>query len=479
MQTLIETKSISVTLNTFKVLHDLSISIKKGERIGLVGANGAGKSTLLKTLAGIISPDIGIVKKDPQTDIGYLPQITRSDVRADQKRSGGENTKLILSKLFSKQHNLYLLDEPTNNLDYEGLEWLEKEILKPANKSMAFVIVSHDRNFLDKTINKIIEIDELTRTARQFTCSYSEYREMKKAEIENQWQRYDESIEEKNRLKKSTTQKSEWIRKIEKKRADNRKLPPKVVKPDAAYLRDLEGAMGRRVKIMQKRLDKMTEKISTLPKPSDAPPINLSFDKTERSGENVFALKNICFSYDSKTQILDDVNFEVKYGERIHITGKNGSGKTTLVKILLGELQPTSGDLYIGTRVHIGYLQQDDAGRFDKNIIDYVCEILGIVRNDEQEGILRKTLKYFNFEDSDAKKTLRQLSSGEYSRLQLFLIKMMKPNCIILDEPTNHLDIEAVEALEKGLKDFPGTLIVVSHDKRFMEEIGLNREWKL
>ena len=479
MQTLIETKSISVNFGTFKVLHDLSLTIEKGERIGLVGANGAGKSTLLKILAGIISPEIGTIKKDNKISVGYLPQISKDDNRADQKRSGGQNTKLILSKLFTKQHDIYLLDEPTNNLDNEGLEWLEKEVLKPANKASAFVIVSHDRNFLDRTVNKIIEIDEVTRTARQFTCSYSEYRELVKKEIENKWKRYEEASEEKTRLKKSTAQRSEWIRKIERKRANNRKLPPKVEKPLAAYLRDKEGAMGQRVKIMQKRLDKITDKITTLPKPEIAQPINLFFDYTERSGENVFTLKDVCFSYDSKKKIISDLNLEIKYGERIHIVGKNGSGKTTLIKMLLNELKPTSGKLNIGTRVHVGYLQQEEKGRLDENIIDYICRILEVVRNDEQEGILRMTLKHFNFNDNDSKKTLRQLSSGEYSRLQLFLIKMMKPNCIILDEPTNHLDIDAVEALEQGLKEFSGTLIVVSHDKRFVKEVGLEREWNL
>ncbi len=479
-KTLIEVRGVNINFGTFEALKDISFSIEKGERIGLVGANGAGKSTLLKALTGKIPVDIGNIVIHPQVNVGYLPQITIGDTRSNDQKSGGEKTKLILSKLFSAQHDIYLLDEPTNNLDVEGLTWLEKEIHNPSNESSAFVIVSHDRDFLDRTVNKIIEVDELTRSIRQFKCSFSEYRDIKKKEQEDHWKKYEETVDEKKRLKKSTNQRQEWIKDIERKRINNRKLDAgEKEKPRAAYLRDKEGAMGQRAKAVQKRMNKISENLNDLEKPERKLPINLEFENTERSGEVVFRLDDIVYIYGQNISKIGPINLEIKNAQRVHIVGKNGAGKTTLIKILLNEINPTSGSFTLGSRVQVGYLPQEDILKPDENIIDVMCDVLNITRNDEEEGLLRRTLKRFGFEEEDSKKNVGQLSSGERSRLQLAMMKLMKPNCIILDEPSNHLDIEGVEALEKALKHFKGTLIIVSHDKRFIKEIGLDIEFSI
>jgi ATPase subunit of ABC transporter with duplicated ATPase domains len=346
------------------------------------------------------------------------------------------------------------------------------------------VIVSHDRDFLDKIVNIIIEVDEKKRSIREFECTYSEYREIRKKEIEDQWKDFGEAQNEQNRLKKSTEQRDTWIKKIEQTRANNRRLDPgEKEKPVAAYLRDKEGRMGKRTKVMKDRVHKAVDTLNELDKPTVRLPINLEFEDIERSGELVFEIKNATYAYDGKKSI-GPFNLEVSYGERVHISGVNGSGKTTLVKMLLNEIKETNGEVRVGSRVHIGYLPQEDVlikvkehGR--ENVIDAVCRIVGVVRDDEQEGLLRMTLKRFGFEEDDAKKSMENLSAGERSRLQLALMKLMKANCIILDEPTNHLDIECVEALEKALKEFKGTLIVVSHDRRFCERVGFTREYKI
>jgi ABC-type multidrug transport system ATPase subunit len=194
----------------------------------------------------------------------------------------------------------------------------------------------------------------------------------------------------------------------------------------------------------------------------------------------IIEVKDAIYSYG--TEIVGPFNFNVSYGEKIHISGANGTGKTTLIRMLLNELQPTHGQVKIGSRVHIGYLPQEDVllknvDNKRENVIDAVCRIVGVVRDDKEEGLLRMTLKRFGFEEDDARKNMEHLSAGERSRLQLALMKLMKANCIILDEPTNHLDIECVEALEKGLTQFEGTLIVVSHDRKFCERVGFSREF--
>jgi ATPase subunit of ABC transporter with duplicated ATPase domains len=300
-------------------------------------------------------------------------------------------------------------------------------------------------------------------------------------EIEDQWKDFNETSDEQKRLKKSMEQRDSWIKKIEQTRANNRKLDAgEKEKPVAAYLRDKEGRMGKRTKVMKDRNDKVVSSLQELEKPTVKLSINLEFEKVERSGESVFEVKDAIYSYG--TEIVGPFNFNVSYGEKIHISGANGTGKTTLIRMLLNELQPTHGQVKIGSRVHIGYLPQEDVllknvDNKRENVIDAVCRIVGVVRDDKEEGLLRMTLKRFGFEEDDARKNMEHLSAGERSRLQLALMKLMKANCIILDEPTNHLDIECVEALEKGLTQFEGTLIVVSHDRKFCERVGFSREF--
>ncbi|MBU3668397.1 MAG: ABC-F family ATP-binding cassette domain-containing protein [Candidatus Taylorbacteria bacterium] len=480
---LVHFKDASFRYGVFDVLSHIEFNIMSGDRIALVGANGAGKSSLLKYIAQkndeleLIS---GSVDMSDDLNIQYVPQIPGEEVG---NLSGGEKTKRILSEIFAQKDSgvdvhrtLYVFDEPTNNLDADGLSWLQDEISSLPKKS-ALVVVSHDRTFLDAVSNKIYEIDEYTRTVKVYTCTYSEYREIKKKEIEDQWKDYELQQEEVKRLQKDVHRKEEWQRKIERTRANNRKLDPgEKEKPAAAYLRDKEGRMGTRAKVVRDRLGRQIEERS-VEKPVVKLPIRLTFEVTQRSGEKVCMIEDAYFAYDS-TQSIGPFNIDISYGQKVHIQGKNGSGKSTIVKAILGEIKPIKGKVVLGSNMHIGYLPQEkvlESFGNHKDIIDVICSVFDVVRDNESEGNFRMTLKRFGFDDADAKKHVTDLSSGERSRFQLALMYLMKPNCIVLDEPTNHLDIEAVEALEQAILEFSGTVILVSHDKKFVEKVGITK----
>lgn len=507
-RTLVDFKDIFLRYGVFDVLKNVTASVVSGDRIALVGPNGAGKSTLLQYIKSL-APDAqsaaeldlvsGRAEVAKDVIVKYVPQLTADDTRLQQYAdetgkvtlSGGEKTKKLLADIFAgsdqegqSERTLYLLDEPTNNLDSEGLAWLSHEINSLSKKS-AVIIVSHDRAFLDNTATKIFEIDEYSRSLTAYECTYSEYREIKKKVIEDQWKDFDTKQEEVKRLKKDTERKAEWQHKIERVRANNKNLAMhEKEKPVAAYLRDKEGKMGKRTKVAKDRMERFDKEIE-VEKPNTRLPIRLEFDKAGRSGEKVFAMNDAIFTKgEGSADVLHigPINFEAKYGEKIHVLGKNGSGKTTLIHGLLGEEKPTNGEIVKGAGVKTGYLPQEETLLLYGNhedIIDVVCHIMDTVRNNETEGLFRMTLKRFGFDDPDARKHISDLSAGERSRLQLALMYMMQPNCIVLDEPTNHLDIEAVEALEKALKEFEGTLVIASHDQRFIDAIGITRTFKL
>lgn len=476
-------KDASFKYGVFDVLSHITLSIVEGDRVAIVGVNGAGKSSLLKYIVNpkesgmeLVSGHVEIQK---DIRIQYVPQVTTDVI--EEQLSGGEKTKKILQHIFKDIHahsegTLYVFDEPTNNLDREGLDWLYKTI-ESFPKKDTVLVVSHDRDFLNTVANKICEIDEYTRSIRVYSCTYSEYREIRKKEVEDQWKDYVLKQEALKSLEKDVQRKKDWQKTIEKTRANNRKLDPhEKEKPPAAYLRDKEGRMGKRVKVAKDRVDKLDTEV-VIEKPKTRLPINLRFDDVARSGEKVLTCTDVTFTYD-QVHMIGPFNMSVQYGEKIHVIGKNGSGKTTLIKGILGALKPVQGVIDFGSRVHIGYLPQEEVLESftnTKDIIDTICAVFNVHRDNETEGKFRMTLKRFGFDDPDAKKHVTELSSGERSRLQLAIMYLMKPNCIVLDEPTNHLDIEAVEALENAISEYEGTLILISHDTRFVEKVGITK----
>lgn len=439
--------NLSKSFDNFAVFKHADFSIQKGEKIGLVGSNGSGKSTLLKILNGLIKPDEGSITISKGIDIGYIPQEFDAD-----NLSGGEKTKKALAKIFSSPNDLLLLDEPTNNLDIEGLETLEK-FVKESDKT--FLIVSHDREFLDRTVSRIFEIDEIDKKLRIYDGNFSSYLQARNARIEKEWAEYNDSVEDKKRLEKTVEEKLKRADEISRsKLPDNDKMQGKTKVEWGQRI------FQRGAKLLKNRL----ENTETLEKPKEFLPLNINFEIGERSGDKVLEL--ISVTKKMPIQTLGPINLLIQYGDKILITGENGSGKTTLLKMIMGEVLSDSGEIKHGTNLKIGYLPQQEDFISEAKVKDEFIRHTKI-----EEGLSRRILNRFKLSAEDVNKKVKELSSGERSRLIIATIMAQKVNCLILDEPSNHLDLQALESLEYAVKNFEGTLILVSHDRYFIKQI--------
>jgi pleuromutilin/lincosamide/streptogramin A transport system ATP-binding/permease protein len=459
--TLFSCINISKQFDECDIFRGVDFSISNGDKIGLIGPNGSGKTTLLKIIAGLIKSDEGSISIGKDTRIGYLSQINQDEYEL----SGGEISKKIIAKIISSGSNLFLLDEPTNNLDQKGLEHLENFISRSNN---AFLIVSHDRAFLDRVVSKIIEIDPIDKALHIYNGNYSDYAKQKESNIVREWKEYSDKLEKSKKMSKELNQRISWIKKIEKKRKDKKRAPAQErEKPPSSLLRDKEGAAGRRAKIMKDKIEKFLESTDDIKKPSHNLPVKINFD-VERGSTQVFQSKEACKRIGNK--VIGPINLSIQYGERWNIVGINGAGKTTLLKMLIGEFLPDSGIIERGKDVVIGYIPQErwlpDSG---KKVLD---EFLSVTRKEESDG--RKILNRFRITKDKISKDISLLSPGEYSRFIIAELLAIKPNCLILDEPSNHLDLELLEDLEKGIIEYDGTLIIVSHDRYFIKRLKLD-----
>jgi len=488
--------NLSKNYEQFTVLKDVSFSVQKGEKIGLVGPNGSGKTTLFKIITGLIEKDAGTITKAKTCSVGYIPQEFSGHIhetvrdfigsqeygallkqvginesilnRKIGELSGGERTKIGLLRILVAKQDLLLLDEPTNNLDIEALTFLG-DYVKKSDKT--FIIISHDRRFLDETVSKIFEIDEWSRGLKIYEGGFSDYAFQREKNIENAWSDYADKVEEEKRLLKSYDNKVQNIRDLEQVRLNNRYINPKEKeKPDDAVIRDKEAKAGRRARVMKDRIEKYKEDTVHIEKPKQPLPLRVEFDVPERSGDKVFDAVGVSKRMPMKR--LGPIDFSIRYGDRVLIKGPNGTGKTTFIKILLGEVKPDTGTIEIGITVRLGYLPQQQDLVSGNTVRD---EFLRHVA-DVEEGIGRRILNRFRLTTHDMGKKIHELSSGERSRLILAILMARKVNCLVLDEPSNHLDLEVLEALENALADFKGTLVVVSHDRFFVEKIKCNKE---
>ena len=445
--------NISLAFHNQELLKEASLKIAPGERIGLVGENGSGKSTLLKALAGLLEPESGTIER-PGT-VSYLAQEPVDDVSSHL--SGGEKSRLALDNVFSEKADVYLLDEPTNNLDLEALAWLEKKI---SDSPAAFLIVSHDRKFLDNTVTKIVEIDPFTQSLVVYGGNYSYFREEKEKALDRERGTRKDHEERVAGLTDSIKEKKGWVMTGLKNpnTTDNDKFLRGVMV-------DRSTRIFRTAKKLEKQLEKERDEAPLKRRTEQT--LDFEFLPAERSGTVVFEATDVIKKFSTKT--IGPVSAHIEWGDRVAITGPNGSGKTTFLEMLAGGMPSDGGSISRTANLSIGYLRQ-------KPLVDEKTPLESMPSSTREEITKsRHMLARFGFTDTSVNKQIRLLSPGERSRLILALLVVTQPNCIILDEPSNHLDTEALEALEKAIQSFEGTTIVVSHDRYFLERLRANR----
>lgn len=349
--------------------------------------------------------------------------------------SGGEKTRVILGKILLEEPELLLLDEPSNHLDIKSVEWLE-EYLNAYNGTI--VMVSHDRYFLDKVVNKIVELEP--DCAQTYYGNYSKYVTEKELRFLLAMKEYESQQKKIKKMEEQIQRYRIW-----------------------GEMRDSD-KMYKRAKELEKRL----EKIDKINKPVvDKKAANFHVDTVERTGKEVIKVNKIKKSFGAN-KLFEDINFTLFYNDSMCLLGENGTGKSTILKIILNEISPDSGEVKIGSNVKIGYLPQEVSfEKEDISIVDYFSYNYGI-----SLGEARKELAKILFSGEDVYKHLSTLSGGEKSRLKLGMLIYEKVNTLILDEPTNHLDIESREVLEESLINYEGTLLFVSHDRYFVDKIA-------
>ena len=498
--------NISKSFGTDVIIKSCSFNIEDHEKAAIVDINGAGKSTLLKIITGIEPADTGLVTLAKDKTLGYLAQQQNlgsdntiydellsvkqyildmeKELRSIEKRmntadgdelenlmkkysdlnhrfemengyaykseitgvlkglgfseedftlnvntlSGGQKTRVALGKLLLAKPDIILLDEPTNHLDMESIRWLENYLL---NYNGAVLIVAHDRYFLDKIVSKIIELDNGVATV--FSGNYTDYA-AKKAILRNM--KLKEYLNQQREIKHQEdviTKFKQFNREKSIKRAESR--------------------------------EKMLDKIEIIDKPQELnDKMNIKLEPNVVSGNDVLTISGLSKSFDDVT-LFDNIDIEIKRGERVALIGNNGTGKTTILKLINGIIEPDSGSIYLGAKVNIGYYDQEHHVLDpDKTIFDEIRDAYPDLNNTQ----IRNTLAAFLFTNEDVFKYIRDLSGGEKGRVSLAKLMLSNANFLILDEPTNHLDIVSKEILENALNNYTGTVLFVSHDRYFI-----------
>lgn len=421
------------------------LHIDKGDRIGLVGKNGSGKTTLLMALAGRRSPDEGTVITHTVPEI--LPQLKQTETT----KSGGELTQEYIVAAISKEPGMLFLDEPTTNLDTDHIEWLEKLLF---NWQGAFVIVSHDRAFLDALCTTIWEIDE--GQVKTYKGNYSDYAGQKELELEQQKLAYEKYEQKKRQLEDA-------LRLKEKKANRATKAPRKVSKSETKitgakpYFAKKQKKLQKAAKAIETRLEKL-EKVGKI---KEQRPIKMNLIHQETfKGRIVLRVKDVPGVVGERI-LWKETSFFVRGGDKLAIIGPNGCGKTTLVKKIIRQ----DDGITLSPSMKIGYFSQNlNILDNDKSILENVCSSSG-----QEETLIRTVLARLHFFREDVYKRVEVLSGGERVKVALAKLFVSNINTLILDEPTNFLDIESVEALESLLQQYEGTIIFVSHDRRFVQ----------
>ena len=434
---------------------NISFAVNKGQRIALIARNGIGKSTLLDILMGKTDYDDGKITWRKDLKVKYLPQKLSSDLAKQllgnevnieefSKLSGGQQKKLLLQQVLDDEPDILLLDEPTNHLDLETVVWLEDYLgdkrVARGERPLTILMVTHDRYFLDSVCTDIFELDE--HSLYTYHGNYAYYMEKRAERIETQ----NAEVEKARNLYRTEL---EWMRRMPQARAHK-----------AQYRIDSFYELEKKAKQQRTESD-----------------VRLAV-KSGYIGNKIFEAKDVCKTYKSprtgeEKVILQHFNYVFSRYEKLGIIGNNGTGKSTFIKLLLGEVPVDSGSWDVGSTVKFGYYAQTGL-KFDegKKVIDIVRDIAEVVNlGNGQRMTASQFLQMFLFSPNQQYDFVSKLSGGERQRLHLCTVLMRSPNFLILDEPTNDLDIPTLNVLEDYLKNFQGCLIVVSHDRYFMDRV--------
>ena len=457
MTAILKGKHISKEFGDKVILNDINFEIESGKKIGIVGSNGAGKTTLADIITNTVKPTSGqLLCQYSGMDIGYMKQATEY-LDLEQTLSGGERTKKLLTQLLYSKKDFLVLDEPTNHLDYEGVKWLIKQIR--AFKG-AVVIISHDRFFLDQCIDSTMEIDQ--GKIINYNGNYSFYREEKWRRYESQLHLFMEQEKLKSQIRGQIEELKGWS---EKAHRESRKKAIATGNKFGGkeYNRVKAKKMDKAVKSRIKRLEKI--EVGGLIKPEEEIKVLFQLEATKKVGDTILQAKDIRKFYGNKL-IFNQSSFYVKRGEKIGVYGVNGCGKSTLVKAILKQV-PLEGEIRISEERKIGYISQDVLDIKEEKSILQVFE----ATNKEEERQIRMALVQMGFSNDRLYDKVEVLSLGERMKLKLLLLIRQGCEVLILDEPTNHIDLHVREQLEETLKDYSGTLILVTHDRYMLEQL--------
>jgi ATPase subunit of ABC transporter with duplicated ATPase domains len=499
------------------VLSDVTIVVPPGSRIGLVGPNGAGKSTLLRILAGLEEPDAGVVRRLPaDLAVGYLPQesdadpteslgaylgrrtgVTAAAAEMDELAlrlegepklaerhaaaldrflllggddldaragtvcaevglnaaldaplgalSGGQVARAQLAAVLLARFDVFLLDEPTNDLDFAGLGRLERFV---RNLPGSVVVVSHDRDFLDRTVERVVELDEWTHHATEFAGGWSEYEQARANRLRRQTEAYRAYEGEKARLGEQLRRMQQW--------------------EERGYG---QGRKKKKTKDVKKSIGGRIDRLGTVEKPYEPWELRLEL-VPHRSGDVVVRLEGAVVERGSFR--LGPLDLELSWADRLAIVGPNGSGKTTLLDTILGRIPLAEGTRVLGRGVVLGEVAQQRSELAHGSLLPAFTDASGV-----NEEAARTLLAKFGLGADHVVRDAGSLSPGERTRALIALLAARGVNCLVLDEPTNHLDVEAIEELERALDGFPGTVLLVTHDRRFLAGFHATRTLEL